>query len=505
MKKLCKAVGTIAILAALVLSFAACDDLLDSTSGNKIPDQPSGTNTYTPMVYTSYDADGTEYKLTITRSSKAAVQFTPATGDSYTMTITTTAGITQTSSGTVNEFSGNKFTLTASINVSMSFEVTISDNAITNITGSITVEGGITVIGPGSLPPNNGFVAATGITGVPSGALIGTPLALSGTVAPDNATNKTIAWSVKSAGITGAAISGNTLTATTAGSVTVTATITNGKTATTPYTQDFAITITGGSGDNDPLYIITGSGTPFTASKAGTTVGTANQTIQNTINAIRTDASGKNPVIQFGNNGNELNIGTANASFNNSGGTWGAVTLKGKISSAVNNNDSSTINIGDSVSVTSMADIKRDTAGAAISFNSTGTLSITGGTVSTLSNGVAISHNSSGTVSIGGGTVSATSGYAVYNNHSGAVNISGGTVSATTGYAVYNNYTGKITVSGTAKVTSVNTNSSQGTIYLKDNGSATTTRLEITGGTIKRQHRDPQRFYRRGKHFRRHG
>jgi hypothetical protein len=295
-------------------------------------------------------------------------------------------------------------------------------------------------------------------------------------------------------------ISGFTATGTLSVAVTKTGyTISGSKTVTIYYNS--------GGGD-DPLYIITGNGTSFTASKAGATVGTANKPIQDVINAVRTDAAGKNPVIQFGNNGNELNIGTATASFNNTGGTWGAVTLKGKISSAVNNNDTSTINIGDSVSVTSAGDIKRDTAGIAISFYSTGTLNITGGTVSAPPNGVAISHNSTGAVSIAGGTVSATTGTTVYNNHTGtvnisggtvsattgatvynndtgAVNISGGTVSATTGYAVYNNFTGKITVSGTAKVTSANTNDEQGTIYLKDNGTATTTRLEITGGTVE--------------------
>jgi hypothetical protein len=51
-------------------------------------------------------------------------------------------------------------------------------------------------------------------------------------------------WTVKSSGATGAKISGNTLTTTTAGTVTVTASITNGKTAGTPYTQEFVITIT---------------------------------------------------------------------------------------------------------------------------------------------------------------------------------------------------------------------------------------------------------------------
>jgi len=217
------------MLAVLLFSFAACDDLPGLL--------------YEPVVYKSSGADGTKYELTITRPSKAVLTFTPAAGDSYTLAITT-AGVTQTSSGKVKDFSGNKFTLTASNNVSVSFEVTVSGNAITNISGTITVEGGGTIIVSGTITPAGGFVAVTEITGVPSGALAGTPLTLSGTVAPNNATNKTIAWSVKDAGTTGAAVSGNTLTSTAAGSVTVTATIANGQTASTPYTQDFSIAIT---------------------------------------------------------------------------------------------------------------------------------------------------------------------------------------------------------------------------------------------------------------------
>jgi hypothetical protein len=175
-------------------------------------------------------------------------------GDLYVLKITEN-GVTRTSSGTVMAYSGNKFTLAASINVSVSFEVVISSSGgITSITGTITVQGGGTVIGPGSITTgneggNSGFVAVTNITGIPSGALVGTPLTLSGTVAPSNATNKAIVWSVQSAGATGALISGNTLTITAAGSVTVTATIANGKTANTPYIQDFAITINAGGGN----------------------------------------------------------------------------------------------------------------------------------------------------------------------------------------------------------------------------------------------------------------
>jgi formylglycine-generating enzyme required for sulfatase activity len=81
----------------------------------------------------------------------------------------------------------------------------------------------------------------TNITGVPTVVVAGQTLTLTGTVAPDNATNKAIVWSVT--GTTGATISGNTLTTTTAETVTVTATIANGKAVGEDYTQDFDITI----------------------------------------------------------------------------------------------------------------------------------------------------------------------------------------------------------------------------------------------------------------------
>jgi len=242
MIKIFRVLGTIALLAALAFSFAACDDLLESIA----KDNPTTvTDTYLPMSYTSYDANGTRYDLTIARPSKAAVPFTPAAGDSYTLIITTMASVTQTSRGTVKDFSGSKFTLTSSNNVSVSFEVTISGNAMTNITGTITIESGGTVDGPGSLMSVTGFVAVTNISGVPASGTVGTPITLSGTVEPSNATSKTIVWSVKSVGTTGAAKSGDTLSTTSAGTVTVTATIANGKAPGTPYTQDFNIVITG--------------------------------------------------------------------------------------------------------------------------------------------------------------------------------------------------------------------------------------------------------------------
>jgi len=87
------------------------------------------------------------------------------------------------------------------------------------------------------------FVAVANITGIPSNKQTGTDLTLNGTVEPENATNKTIVWSVSSAGTTGATITSGVLKTTATGTVKVTATITNGASATTNYTQDFTINV----------------------------------------------------------------------------------------------------------------------------------------------------------------------------------------------------------------------------------------------------------------------
>ena len=93
------------------------------------------------------------------------------------------------------------------------------------------------------------FNAVTSISGVPASGTTGAPVILAGMVNPIDATNKTIIWTVKSAGTTGAKITGNSLTASKAGTVTVTARITSGAAIGTDYTHDFEITITSaGSG-----------------------------------------------------------------------------------------------------------------------------------------------------------------------------------------------------------------------------------------------------------------
>jgi len=161
MKDIRRIFGVVFVAAMIVCALASCD-LLDpepriapGSTNPTGPTTPSTTDTYKPVVYEGYGADGAKYELTITRTSKAAVSFTPETGDSYKLVITSAAGATQTSSGTVMGLSGGKFTLAASINVSVSFEVTVSGSSITNITGTITIEGGITIVGPGTIIPQS--------------------------------------------------------------------------------------------------------------------------------------------------------------------------------------------------------------------------------------------------------------------------------------------------------------------------------------------------------------
>ena len=89
------------------------------------------------------------------------------------------------------------------------------------------------------------FVPVSSISGVPATVEVNQPLTLEATVSPSTATNRAITWTVKDAGSTGASISGgNILTATSAGTVTVTATVANAATKNKPFTQDFSITVT---------------------------------------------------------------------------------------------------------------------------------------------------------------------------------------------------------------------------------------------------------------------
>ena len=113
----------------------------------------------------------------------------------------------------------------------MSNDAILINKGIVTNNGIITNNGAIanygTINGTGTII-SAGIFSVIGIVNVPTSMTVGTPIALTGTIEPANATNQTIAWSVKAAGITGASIIGNNLSATKEGTVKVTATITNG-------------------------------------------------------------------------------------------------------------------------------------------------------------------------------------------------------------------------------------------------------------------------------------
>ena len=87
------------------------------------------------------------------------------------------------------------------------------------------------------------FVPVESISGIPTVSVPYIAISLSGTVEPENATNKKAEWSVKSDGGTNSVVEGTRLTANGEGTVTVTARIANGLGEGVDYTQDFDIVI----------------------------------------------------------------------------------------------------------------------------------------------------------------------------------------------------------------------------------------------------------------------
>jgi methyl-galactoside transport system substrate-binding protein len=88
----------------------------------------------TSASYTSYDAVGNAYRLTVSQGSGRAA-YSPQSGDSYTLTITSPSGKTLgTSSGTVTSFDGG--TLKVKEKAGEQFQVQISGSAITSIPGN---------------------------------------------------------------------------------------------------------------------------------------------------------------------------------------------------------------------------------------------------------------------------------------------------------------------------------------------------------------------------------
>ena len=103
------------------------------------------------------------------------------------------------------------------------------------------------------------YVAVTDIVDVPSTATAGTPLTLSGTVMPSDATYSQITWTVKDTKSTGARISDDTLIDARAGSLVIVASVADGTAPGIPFTKEFVVEIEGAQKDHgDPMLVWAG-------------------------------------------------------------------------------------------------------------------------------------------------------------------------------------------------------------------------------------------------------
>jgi endo-1,4-beta-xylanase len=194
-----------------------------------------------------------------------------------TATYKTISWVVKTAGAGVTSIAGNSFTPTATGKVTLTARILSGAAAMQPYTKDFE----ITI--------NPAFVAVTGINGLPDtlNAVTGVAIDLNAgiSVAPTDATNKTIAWSVKTPGDTGltdTAVASGVFTPANAGTVTLTATILNGTAQGTNYTQDIAITII------KPVTAIAGVPTNGTRGYAVSLVGAVAQPA---------DATNKTPIV----------------------------------------------------------------------------------------------------------------------------------------------------------------------------------------------------------------
>ncbi|MCL2067227.1 MAG: hypothetical protein FWG99_07150 [Treponema sp.] len=234
----------------------------------------------------------------------------------------TEAGVPLALNGTVNPANATNKSIvwTVSVNDNGSTGVSISGNILNTTAGGMAIiratiangsAQGIAFTKDFYITVNPGFVAVTNISDVPTTATAGTPLALSGTVSPSNATYKNIIWSISpfDDGSTGASITSIFLNTTSEGTAIIRATIANGN-AQGNYTQDFNITV------NDGFVAVTSINDVPTTAIAGTplnltgTVLPVNATNQNIIWSVSPLDDGSTGASITGNSLNTTSEGT---------------------------------------------------------------------------------------------------------------------------------------------------------------------------------------------------
>jgi len=140
MKNTFKVLGIIALMAVIGFSMAACG----GDDGSTGPDL---------ITFKSTDTAGNTYNLIITPTKSNEI----ATGNSYELTIKS-GQTSKLSKGTITFVTGSgALTMQPRNSGSETFTVTVTNSGqMTNISGTIAVEGGETVTGPGQVTPEGG-------------------------------------------------------------------------------------------------------------------------------------------------------------------------------------------------------------------------------------------------------------------------------------------------------------------------------------------------------------
>ena len=190
--------------------------------------------------------------------------------------------------------------------------------------------------------------------------------------------------------------------------------------------------------------------------------------------------------VTDGGSGGKLESG-GTAIWNESTGT---VTVKGGTVTAANGDGTAILNFDKGeIKIEGGTVTAVNGNGPAILNFDKGEIKVEGGTVSAVNgNSAAILNNYTGTVTVKGGTVSLVNGNsaAILNCSQGEIKVEGGRVSASGSYgkAILNINLGKITISGNAVVTSENIYAAQGTIYIDAVPNPAAVVLEISGGSV---------------------
>jgi hypothetical protein len=127
--------GLLAIALVFAMTAVGCDN------------NPTGGIPQT-VKFESTAMDGNTYILTITENTSRAAYITPKDGDNYELIIRTEGQKDKVSKGTITVGDDGVWTMRPK-NSELTFTITITGGEITNITGTIAVEGEDPVSGPG--------------------------------------------------------------------------------------------------------------------------------------------------------------------------------------------------------------------------------------------------------------------------------------------------------------------------------------------------------------------